>query len=111
MAATVPLRIFFIIFFPLFYRLPPKCWVTMSYCTGWSECRESIGACPSGLTPPAKPQANCLDRRNGDRDRLRIIAGQQPDRKSTRRTQVTNAHSVCRLLLEKTTKESVVKVR
>src|SRR3546814_11879207 len=78
MAATVPLRIFFIIFFPLFYRLPPKCWVTMSYCTGWSECRESIGACPSGLTPPAKPQANCLDRRNGDRDRLRIIAGQQP---------------------------------
>src|SRR3546814_1275873 len=97
MAATVPLRIFFIIFFPLFYRLPPKCWVTMSYCTGWSECRESIGACPSGLTPPAKPQANCLDRRNGDRDRLRIIAGQQPglargltefdrqeDRKSTR---------------------------
>src|SRR3546814_6069330 len=50
----------------------------MSYCTGWSECRESIGACPSGLTPPAKPQANCLDRRNGDRDRLRIIAGQQP---------------------------------
>src|SRR3546814_8271529 len=55
--------------------------------------------------PFARPRRYCrrtLFRPAGARDRRRgMVRHGRPDRKSTRRTPVTNAHLVCRLLLEK----------
>src|SRR3546814_12865677 len=79
MAATVPQRNFFIIFFPLSCR--------PGACAGLrpNTCTVLVGA-PGGhrclpfrlVSARGQAAGESSDRRTGDRDRLRLIPGQQP---------------------------------
>src|SRR3546814_7262541 len=90
---------FYVIFF-LFIRLPPRSTRTDTLFPYTTLFRSA-----SSMRPPARQPKSWPRRSAGPGGRRGLIMPGSTDRKSTRRTPVTNAHLVCRLLLEKKKKK------